>query len=529
MNRGVVSYIVLGVALLLLAACAKKGRPTGGPKDEDAPVMVMAKPPHYTVNFDKKEIKIFFDEFIKLEKVTEQLVVSPPLSYQPIIKPLGTASKFISIKLLDTLKPNTTYSLNFGESVIDNNEKNVLHNFKYVFSTGPVIDSLKIGGTVRDGYELETEPYTTVMLYAVNETYADSIIYTEKPLYVGSTLDSTHWEISNIKAGTYALVALKDRSKNYLYDPSVDKIGFYDKVITIPGDTVFNLTLFKEQMPFKIIRPFEVVKGHIQIGFQGDANGLQLAVLNPSTNFASITALEQGKDTLNFWHKGIQDSIVLRAQQGDYIDTLTVALRTKKIDSLSIANRSGNVLHPKDTLRLAGSNPIVHVDTTKITLLNTDSLAIAYSVQLDKKNIVVDFERKEAETYRFKALPGAFTDFFGEVNDTINLKFTTKEKEDYGQVQLTFTQLETMPLLVDLLNSKGETVRSTYIDQVRKFNFVDLLPDTYSLRIIFDENRNKQWDTGSYLDKRTPEKVVYYAIEVPVKANWDVKESIALE
>ncbi|MCK0130928.1 Ig-like domain-containing protein [Flavobacteriaceae bacterium F08102] len=529
MDKRILPYIIWGFSLLLLIECAKKGRPTGGPKDEDAPIMVMAKPPHYTVNFSKSEIKIYFDEFIKLDKVTEQLIVSPPLKYQPIIKPIGTASKFISIKLLDTLKPNTTYSFNFGESVVDNNEKNVLHNFKYVFSTGPIIDSLKIKGTVSDGYEKITEPYTTIMLYEVNETYSDSIIYKQKPLYAGSTLDSTVWEISNIKAGKYALVALKDRYKNYMYEPRVDKIGFYKEFIDIPGDTVFNLTLFKEEGPFRIRRPFEVSKGHAQIGYEGDPKELVIDVLNKSPNFKAVYDKEEGKDSLNYWYKGIRDSIVFKFQQGNFVDTVKLSLRTKKVDTLAVFSRNGNVLHPSDTLIFHSSIPISKVDSTKLLIRDKDSVLVDFSVELNKRRIAVNFNRKESNAYHIMALPGTFTDFFGAVNDTINLMYTTKEKRDYGQLEVTISGKDSIPLIVQLLNSKEVVVRTAYANESRRVDFLDVLPDTYSLRVIMDENNNKRWDTGSYLGKRNPEKVMYFSVENPVKANWIVKQPIGLE
>ena len=124
--------------------CAKKGRPSGGPKDEDAPLFVVANPAHESTNFDKDEIRIYFNEFIKLRDLNKQLIVSPPLNPKnpSLITPQGSPSEYITIKILDTLKKNTTYIFDFGNSVEDNNESNQLERFKYVFSTGNYIDSL---------------------------------------------------------------------------------------------------------------------------------------------------------------------------------------------------------------------------------------------------------------------------------------------------------------------------------------------------------------------------------------------------
>ena len=113
--------------------CARKGRPNGGPKDTLSPIMVTAYPPYESINFEKKKIKLQFDEYVKFKDLNKQLIISPPLKNTPEITPIGTASKTVLIKITDTLKPDTTYSINFGNSIIDNNEGNQLGAFKYVF------------------------------------------------------------------------------------------------------------------------------------------------------------------------------------------------------------------------------------------------------------------------------------------------------------------------------------------------------------------------------------------------------------
>ena len=136
--------ILITLFTFIISSCARKGRPEGGPKDETAPIMVTANPPYETIHFKEDNIRIYFDEYIVLKDLQKQLVVSPPMKNPPLITPQGTPSKYINIKILDTLQPNTTYTFNFGNAVQDNNENNKLESFKYVFSTGSYIDSLKI-------------------------------------------------------------------------------------------------------------------------------------------------------------------------------------------------------------------------------------------------------------------------------------------------------------------------------------------------------------------------------------------------
>jgi hypothetical protein len=186
-----------------MASCAKRGNITGGLKDTLAPVLKSSYPKNFSKNFKGNEIKLTFDEFIKLKDLNKQLIVSPPLKNEPLILPTSVG-KFITIKINDTLLANTTYSFNFGQSITDNNEGNPLNQFKYVFSTGDVIDSLSISGSVKDAYEKEVVPFVSVMLYDINDKFKDSVVYKETPRYITNTLDSLKiFKLENLKAGKY--------------------------------------------------------------------------------------------------------------------------------------------------------------------------------------------------------------------------------------------------------------------------------------------------------------------------------------
>ena len=196
-------FLSVLVLASILFSCARRGTPTGGDKDTIPPILEKAIPLNKTVNFKEKRIKIYFDEYIKLKDVKTQLIISPPQKNEPIITPVGTASKFISIKILDTLDANTTYLYNFGNSIVDNNEENKLGNFKYVFSTGTYIDSLEVTGEVKDPIVKETSKNLDVMLYEYDTAFTDSVVFKQKPRYISNTLDSTLFEISNVRKGKY--------------------------------------------------------------------------------------------------------------------------------------------------------------------------------------------------------------------------------------------------------------------------------------------------------------------------------------
>ncbi|MDP5076708.1 MAG: Ig-like domain-containing protein, partial [Nonlabens sp.] len=205
---------------LLMVRCAKRGSPTGGPEDKLPPEILKSSTANYQTNFKGQVITLNFDELIKFKDLQKQLIISPPLENKPTIKPQAGVARKITITFKDTLAANTTYTLNFGQSIVDNNEENALPFYKYVFSTGDVIDSLKLSGTVGDALKNKVDPYVNVMLYEINDTYNDSTIYKQVPNYVVNTLDSlTTYNLENLKAGTYKLVALKEKSVDFKFSP----------------------------------------------------------------------------------------------------------------------------------------------------------------------------------------------------------------------------------------------------------------------------------------------------------------------
>ncbi|WKK66907.1 Ig-like domain-containing protein [Lutimonas zeaxanthinifaciens] len=527
-------YLLIIVAVSFLSSCARMGRPEGGPKDFDKPVMVKSDPELKSINFKEDQIKIYFDEFVKLQNVNTELIISPPLKNAPVISPLGTPSKKITIKISDTLKENTTYTFNFAQSIIDNTEGNILDNFKYIFSTGDYIDSLKIKGQIKDAFDLEMLENPTIMLYPVEESYKDSIVFLEKPTYVGGTLDSLNWEITNIKAGDYRLIALNDLSKNYKFNPKEDKIAFYPEVISIPGDSIFDLKLFKEILPFKVVsRPKDVSKGHVIIGFEGDHREVSIRNLSASSDdFKSFFTKDRKTDTLNYYFNNFElDSMLLEISKGAYLDTITVKINEEEIDSLRIQMSSYGVLHMRDTLKLGASVPLMKIDTSKFHLLDKDSIKVPFQLELkpNRNEMDFDFKKETNQTYDLFIEPGAVEDIFGVMNDTIKSKLKTGKISDYASIYLTLRNVDRYPAIIELMNDKGETVATEYATQMREFEFRYLEPSRFMIRIIYDDNGNKKWDTGNFLLKIQPEEVYYVKTILEAKANWELEENISLQ
>lgn len=518
-------FISVIAALLLVFACASRGRPTGGEIDEIPPKIVSESPANYTTNFNKEEIRIYFDEYVKIKDLQKQLIISPPMDYQPTISPQGTAKKYVSIIIKDTLKANTTYAFNFGNSIVDNNEENPFSYYRYVFSTGSTIDSLFIQGKVSDAESRAAEPFISVMLYEADTSYTDSIVYKEKPKFVTNTLDSlTLFTIENIKEGKYKLVALKDENGNFKYDPKFDKIGFYEGTISVPTDSNYNITLFKEIPDFKVFRPKQIAKQRIVFPFEGEYEAIKIEVQSDSIkNLEYRITRDKETDSLYYWYRPIIeiDSAAILVESGNFSETFKYKFRAADKDSL-IVSALNTSLSFNDVPTLEFTVPIEKIDTTKITLIDKDSIKLKYELEYDKLYSRYKFkiDLNESEKYKMQALPNAFTDFYGAVNDTLNFNFGTRKKEDFGSIRVNLVNA-VFPLIVQLVDDNDEVLYEQYADKYPTVDFRDIDARQYQIRAVFDTNKNGKFDTGNYLKKQQPERMSYLKPIDPVRANFE--------
>lgn len=519
-----------------MLSCAKRGSITGGLKDTLAPVLKYSSPKNMSTNFEAKEIILGFDEYVKLKNLNKQLIISPPMKHEPLILPT-TPSKVITIKIRDTLQPNTTYSFNFGQSIADNNEGNAINQFKYIFSTGSYIDSLSINGQIKDAYEKNVDNFVSVMLYEVNDTFKDSVIYKQSPRYITNTLDSLRtFKLENLKAGKYLLVALKDKGANNRYNPKDDKIGFLKHYITVPNDTVFELDLFKETLPLKAFKPLQASGNRIYLPYEGKQNFKlskpKIVLKHNNEILETIVTAFPKKDSLQVWYKPVKaDSLSIEVSKGNYDKKFSFKIKDQKKDTLYIKAVQNGVLNFRDRFTLESATPLVKFDKSKIKLVNKDSVAVDFTTEYDEfeQKLYIDFKKEPIQKYNFTFLPGALTDFYEKTNDTLVHKLTTKEYADYGNLVLNLKNVKRFPIIVEITNKKGDIVLAdAYSEGNTKLTFDLLQPDLFTLRIIYDDNKNKMYDPGNFLNKKYAEEVFYYQKEIDVRTNWDVDETIDL-
>ena len=351
----------------LLYACASVGNPDGGPYDETPPKFVRATPSPNSTNNKSKKVTIEFDEFIKLEKASEKVIVSPPQKEMPRIEANG---RKVHAEFFDTLKENTTYTIDFGDAIVDNNEGNPMGHYAYAFSTGAQIDTMEVSGTVLNAENLEPVKDLQVGLHQNLEDSA----FVKLPFDRISRTDSRgRFIIRGIRPGKYRIYALKDGNQNYLFDskseiiayldslvvPSIDGIAerfdtVWNDVDTLKYDTIYRSTYTRFLPNDLILRAFKeendlqyLVKSErpnlnkFGLYFNAKADTLPtLTGLNFDSKDAFVIEPNQKNDTIHYW---IKDSLLAEKDtlsiKMDYLATDTLGQLVPKTDTLMLMNK----------------------------------------------------------------------------------------------------------------------------------------------------------------------------------------------
>ncbi|MFI5220623.1 MAG: Ig-like domain-containing domain [Bacteroidia bacterium] len=521
---------------LLLCSCANRIAPSGGEKDTNPPKLVSSSPENFSTDFSQKEIIIRFDEFVELSDINKQLIISPLIDPSPEI----TANKnTLKIKFEKPLAENTTYTFNFGSSIVDVHEKNTGENFQFVFSTGSFIDSLSVSGTIENAFNLKTEKGILVMLY---KSFEDSTPSKTPPDYYAKTNDAGNFQINNIAAGSYTLFALKDKNSNFLFDQPDEEIAFMNALINLSDSLKPTLRLFKNPASkIRIVSSSVEEQGKLKIIFNDITQNLSFYATGAVKNPWQLEEFSVNKDTVIIWMTDTTiDSLkTVFSQNEQPFDTALFSLRKKisgrgtKTEKLLItSNVSAGSFNPGTDLRLLFAHPVKLMDESKIQF-KIDSAAageIIYNF-LDsiKRNLSIKYTWKENENYEFIFFPGAFTDIFSLKNDTMKISFKLKPVTEFGNVVLKVKPVkDNINLIVQLVNDKDEIAEEKIISITAELPFNLIAPGSYRFKIIYDENNNNRWDTGNYYLKKQPEKVIYYKEPVIIRSNWDLETEWAL-
>lgn len=530
-------FLVYILTVFIVFSCARQGTPSGGPKDEMPPKFLGSLPDTLSVNVpvDLKEIRIDFDEYIILKDPTQQIIVSPPLGSNAVFMPVGSPRRYIQIKLEEPLLENTTYNINFGNSIQDNNEGNKLPYFQYVFSTGDHVDSLRIQGKLSVLSEKKLSENSLVALFKVDSGYRDSLILKEKPFYVARPDSEGNFTLNYLKPGKYQLVAFDDKVQNMRYDSGQEKLGFVDSYINLNENTSADLQLFDQLQGYKAGKAEQKGYGHLVFRFTGQPEEVEITPIDFDFTTSRISYLPKS-DSLNFWFKPDVDSVSgsskrlnFLVKHKNYEDTVSLVYSNSIRHQLSVKEDNKGFYTPSQKLKFSANYPIEKIDPGFISV-KKDTLELTFQTLLDsihENTFAIDFPIELTTAYEVNLLSGAVTDFFGETNDTIRVKFRTKSRNDFGNLRLTLQNKPDRPFWIQLLNAKDEIIDEQYSTE-NSFEYTYLNPGEYYFKILVDENANGHWDTGDFFQRKQPERAMVYPTMLQVRAMWDLDETWVL-
>jgi len=556
-----------------LVRCARPGTPAGGPKDTEPPKVISEIPPNKTVYFNSTRATITFDEFIQLKDASKEIFISPPMRTRPEFKVQG---KKIFVEFQEELKENSTYTLNFGNAIVDFSEGNPLVNFEYVFSTGGHIDSLSIPGKVLDAFNHEPQKDIIVMVYQDdNDTIPlDSLPLKVPPKSASKTTKDGIFRINNLAAGVYKIFALEDVNNNYIFDMPNERIAFLDSLITLsprelislPADSTdtseteipalqyveedtYTLYLFQEIDPAQKLLGKKLIGSNlIQYIFRLPENSVSISPVGFNTGIPDWYITEHGVigDTVNFWLKpGLPDTIRICMHAGDslvdtsrYILSRAIADRFAKRKETApkglgiFSNAATGALDLNKKLKLFFAIPVQDFDPGKFTLWTpTDTLApvFSFSDSLQRQG-VIDYKWLAGEFYVILIDDSAFCDLSGAYNDSTAVKFKVRNYEDYGVLLMDIgLPRSSGQYIIQFMTDKEIELKHQVITSSNQVRFEYLMPGNYKLKAIFDTNSNGKWDTGNYRKNSLPERVEYYTPALNIRANWDLQEGWKIE
>jgi hypothetical protein len=342
------------------------------------------------------------------------------------------------------------------------------------------------------------------------------------------------FSLENLKEGSYKIVAMKDKANKNKYDPATDKIGFIDYPITIPTSDMFELELFEEKKPFKADKPTQESNNKLFMGYKGDFKNTTITASDGAKEVPiKVTKFPaKNKDSVQIFYPDVKlDSIRITVKNGAFTKKFSNRLKNlKESDTLNIESAIGGTVSFRDAFILKASTPLISIDESKIILRNKDSIAVKFSSKYHDfdQEITFDFKKAEDEKYTLELLPGAIKDFYNKQNDTLKFNFVTKQLSDYGNLKINLTNVKRFPFIVELMD-KNEVLYKATSTKETSISFETIEPRLYTIRIIYDDNANNEWDTGNYLAKKQAEEIIYFPKLIDVRANWDVEQDFILD
>jgi uncharacterized protein (DUF2141 family) len=498
----------------------------GGAKDAAPPKLEKSTPENNSTNYKGKVVVLEFDEYVDGQKLNENIVISPLVeSKYDII----TKKKTVTVKFREPFKENTTYNINFGESIKDLTEGNFIKDLNIAFSTGPLIDSLSIQGQAYDFIKEKGVKDLSILVYKVGDT---NTVRNSKPLYFSKTNIDGNFNIKNVKEGTYNIYALNDLNKNFNYDNEKEDIAYINNLVVNKSVTGLKLGITKADKKGASIVSDKQEHDYYLLTLSEGVEQYSLTTDHPPL----LSDYEQeGKVIRIFNTFHTKDSVSFYAQFTDSSGNIskdTIKLKFEEYKDKNKKNVFLFILSPKnleiakgDEIKLRFNKPVDKINYSQL-VFKKDSIPFTVSEEqfhLDSTKMNISFINtntfKDSLVLRFGE--GAFMSYTGDSSMATKYKLKNKNEENYGL--LSGTIICRYPhYIFQLLDSKGKVVDSK-INPI-KFFYKALEPGQYQLKVIIDANNNGRWDPLDLDNDIQPEKIAYYKDKINLRANWEIQD-----
>jgi uncharacterized protein (DUF2141 family) len=518
----------------ILLSCAQIVAPTGGKKDTLAPLIIKIIPANQSRNFNGKQIDILFDEYVSVDNIQQQLSITPNLegTYETKILPKGARLTFDK-----PFKENTTYSLNFRNTFKDMNERNVAKNIQLVFSTGKIIDSLKVSGKVRNPLTNKPIMDVSVGMYVYSDTLNPKKI---KPYYFMKTDSSGIFTIENVAAGKYRIYAVTDVNNNLLYDEAKESLGIITDTITLKSN-LENLEINMarmEKIPNKVLKA-RTTSNYAYIDYYR-------GIKNVKINFADK------KDSLVYQQTEAKSIRIFNTNQ-NYTDTLKVKISvTDSLDRVFTHDqkfkfkekpKKNDGVKEEFTMKTKPSNsedidlkevgytftftkPIKNYDLNKIEFMN-DTLVrvpvtekdIMWNPEKTEMKIKID-GKKAKEFVRLKMPKGTFISVENDSTQKFVSTHPIRDPENYGTISGEIKNPKKKGFFVELLDEQYQVIQK--MDNKLKYEFAFVKAGIYLIRLVVDENQNSKWDAGDLEKNQVPEVTKFTPDKIKLKQNFEL-------
>lgn len=520
MRHHIIIYI--GIAsLIILYSCARQSSPMGGPKDEAPPQLISSNPENESTNIKPSEIHLVFDEYIKVENPTSQVIITPRVNAQQVeFTPLRNR---LVIKLNQELEDSTTYVFNFQKSVQDITESNPAQRLKLVFSTGNEIDSLKFSGTVSYIFPQQELEDIVVGLYHETDT---TDLFTAAPYYIAQADSAGRFEITNIKAGSYRAYAWYDENNSNKAEHRSEAYGFLNQALQLDDHvTDVHFDLYRGDLSeLKVNRStpvgsnFDIILSKFPVELELDyPDNNQQLFYRIKDKIIRLYHADPTQDSTAI-HLSIRDSV------GFSIDTTLYAkfVPSERVpEKLEVKANSGKSFVRGITSRLSFNKPLrsilydsLYVRYDTAGRIPITPAHVTYPDSTNRTEILINVpipDTLQYATYTVFAADSTFIDVENQWNEThLEANYSKLKQETLSEELSGYIDTDEGPIIVQLLGKSDEVVKELYLTETNAYKFTELEAGQYRLRAIIDHNNNRRWDPGNIQQLRQPEPVYYF-------------------